>query len=171
MSGLIVRGDIESKIYLIRGHKVMIDRDLAALYGVTTGNLNKAVRRNLDRFPPDFMFRLARQEAEALRFQIGSLRHGQHSKYLPYVFTEHGVAMLSSVLNSKRAVQVNIQIIRAFMRLRALILSNTDLQRKLEDLEKKYDQQFRSVFEAIRSLLGEGAEPKRIEGFKTGRDK
>ena len=114
MKSLVPQEVIENKILLIRGIKVMLDKDLADLYGVTTGNLNKAVTRNLDSFPPDFMFRLTQEEADSLRFHFGSLKRGQHVKYLPRVFTEQGVAMLSSVLKSKKARQTNIAIMRAF---------------------------------------------------------
>lgn len=144
---------IQDKIYLIRGQKVILDRDLAQLYGVTTGNLNKAVKRNLDRFPEDFMFQLTIEEANASRFQIGTLKKGENIKYLPYAFTEQGVAMLSSVLRSKNAVQVNIQIMRVFTKLRQIMLTHKDLAQKIEELEKKYDGQFRAVFTAIRQLM------------------
>jgi phage regulator Rha-like protein len=133
----------------------MLDSDLAELYGVETFNLNKAVKRNIDRFPDDFMFQLSQEEAESLRFQIGmskvSGRGGRRS--LPYAFTEQGVAMLSSVLNSKQAVQVNITIMRAFVKLRELLATHKDLAEKLEALEKKYDRQFKIVFDAIRQLM------------------
>lgn len=143
---------IEGKILLIRGHKVLLDRDLAELYGVTTGNLNKAVDRNLDRFPEDFMFRLNPKEYDDLIFHFGRSSWGGTRK-LPRVFTEQGVAMLSSVLHSQRAVAVNIQIMRTFVRLREILGTHKDLARKLEQLEKKYDAQFRVVFEAIRELM------------------
>ena len=158
---------IESAILFIRGHKVMLDRDLAALYGVTTFNLNKAVKRNTDRFPEDFMFQLTAEEASTLRFQIGmSKGKGRGGRrYLPYVFTEQGVAMLSSVLRSKRAVQVNVEIMRAFVRLRRMLASNEDLARKLAALEKKYDSQFRVVFEAIQELMAPPTPRKRKIGF------
>ena len=162
--------DIESRIFLIRGQKVIFDADLAELYEVETFNLNKAVKRNLDRFPEDFMFQLTKEEADSLRFQIGmskvSGRGGR--RYLPYAFTEQGVAMLSSVLNSKRAVQVNITIMRAFMKLREMIVSHKDLARRLDDLEKKYDQQFRIVFDAIRELMAPPTKPRRKIGFDGG---
>jgi phage regulator Rha-like protein len=130
----------------------MLDRDLAKLYGVETRVLLQSMRRNLNRFPSDFMFQLSAEESTALRSQIVTLKggRGQHRKYLPYVFTEQGVAMLSSVLRSERAVQVNIEIMRAFVRLREMIATHKDLARKLEALEKKYDAQFRVVFDAIR---------------------
>ncbi len=141
---------------MIRRHKVMLDRDLAALYGVETKNLNKAVRRNIDRFPLDFMFQLTKEAAESLRFQFGTLKRGQHFKYLPYAFTEQGVAMLSSVLRSKQAVQVNVAIMRAFIRLRETLALHKELARKLADLEQKiegHDVAIRSLFEAIRQLM------------------
>jgi len=158
---------IERKIYLIRGHRVMLDRDLAEMYGVTTGHLNRAMFRNLESFPPDFMFQLTEVEYRSLRCQFGILKRGGHSKYLPRVFMEQGVSMLSSVLKSKRARMVNIQIMRTFVKLRELLNTHKELARKLEELEKKYDAQFRSVFDAIRALMeAPGPEPKRIEGFK-----
>ncbi len=147
---------IEQAILLIRGQKVMLDRDLAALYGVSTGNLNKAVKRNLDRFPADFMFQLTPDEAEALRFQFGSLKRGQHFKYFPFVFTEQGVAMLSSVLQSKRAVLANVAIMRAFVRLRQTLAMHKELAQKLAELERRiedHDASIRSLFEAIRQLI------------------
>jgi phage regulator Rha-like protein len=132
----------------------MLDSDLAELYEVETSNLNKAVKRNLDRFPQDFMFRLTREEADVLRFQIGMSKPkgGGGRRYLPYGFTEQGVAMLSSVLNSKRAVQVNIAIMRTFVRLRYILATHKDLAAKLEAMEKKYDRQFGVVFDILRQL-------------------
>jgi len=156
---------IESIIFSIRGKKVILDRDLANLYEVTTGNLNKAVKRNLDRFPDDFMFQLTPEEYESLRFHFGILKRGRHSKYLPYAFTEQGVAMLSSVLRSTRAVQVNIEIMRTFVRLRKMLAAHADLARKLAALEKKYDEQFRVVFDAIRQLMATSEKPKKKIGF------
>ena len=153
---------IQKKILLIQGHKVILDRDLAELYDVTTGNLNKAVRRNRGRFPPDFMFELTSQEADSLRFQFGSLKRGQHFKYLPMAFTEQGIAMLSSVLKSERAIQVNIAIMRVFVQIKAMLSSYKDLARKIEDLERKFDDHDRKivlVFEAIKELLKENQEP------------
>ena len=134
---------------LLRGHKVMLDFDLAGLYGVETKVLNKAVRRNLARFPDDFMFELSEREFADLRFQTGTSRWGGR-RYPPYAFTEQGVAMLSSVLRSERAVNVNIVIMRAFVRLRTMLSSHEDLARKLAALEKKYDARFKAVFDAIR---------------------
>jgi len=157
---------IESIILLIRGQKVILDRDLAQLYRVTTGNLNKAVKRNLDRFPNDFMFPLTKEEYESLRFQFGIFKKGQHSKYLPYAFTEQGVAMLSSVLRSKQAVHVNIEIMRAFVRLRQMLSAHKDLERKLAALENKYDEQFRVVFDAIRALMASPEKPRKRIGFE-----
>ena len=157
---------IEKAIVLVRGQKVMLDRDLAELYGVTTGNLNKAVKRNLDRFPPDFMFQLKQEEYESLRFQFGILKKGQHSKYLPYAFTEQGVAMLSSVLRSKRAVHANIEIMRAFVRLRQFLSAHKELKQKLEEMEMKYDEQFQVVFEAIRQLMTPPDPPRKRIGFE-----
>jgi hypothetical protein len=144
----------EHKILLIRGHKVMLDADLAALYGVETKNLNKAVKRNLERFPSDFMFQLTLEETLALRFQFGTSKEGRGGRrYLPYAFTEQGVSMLSSVLNSPRAIQVNIAIMRAFVKLRELLATHADLARKLAAMEKKHDQQFKIVFDAIRQMM------------------
>ncbi len=146
---------IESKIILIREHKVMFDMDLAELYGVTPKRLNEQVRRNISRFPSDFMFQLTLEEFSSLRSQFATLEKGKgkHRKYLPYVFTEQGIAMLSSVLHSDRAIQVNIEIMRAFVKLRQILSSHKGLARKLESLEKKYDSQFKVVFDAIRALM------------------
>jgi hypothetical protein len=164
---------IERKIYLIRGHKVMLDTDLAELYDVETRALNQAVKRNLGRFPEDFMFQLTAEEEAALSSQIVILKsgRGRHRKYLPYVFTEQGVAMLSSVLNSNRAVQVNIAIMRVFVKIRTLLASHADLLRRLDAMEEKYDEQFRIVFEAIRQLLDpEPVPPKNRIGFAVQED-
>lgn len=162
---------IESRILLIRGQKVILDSDLATLYEVETFNLNKAVKRNIDRFPEDFMFQLTKQESDALRFQFGiSKTEGRGGRrYLPYAFTEQGVAMLSSVLNSPRAVQVNIEIMRVFVRLRKMIASHEDLAGKLAMLENKYNTQFKVVFDAIRQLMKPITieETKKAIGFKT----
>ena len=156
---------IERRILLIRGQKVMLDSHLAELYSVETKVLKRAVRRNIERFPRDFMFQLTKEECDILRSQFGTLRWGEHAKYLPYVFTEQGVAMLSGVLHSKRAVQVNIEIMRAFVRLREILSTNKDLARKLEELERKYDEKFRVVFDAIRQLMTPPDPPKRRIGF------
>ena len=166
--GLIPEEKIEKSIYLIRGEKVMLDRDLALLYEVETKVLNRAVKRNLQRFPSDFMFQLTAEEAEILRCQIGtsSLSHGGR-RYLPYVFTEQGVAMLSSVLNSERAVLVNIEIMRAFVKLRQMLASNAELSRRLDELESKYDKQFRVVFDAIRQLMATPVRKRKEIGFRS----
>ena len=164
---LVPVGHIESIILLIRAHKVILDADLAELYGVETKILNKAVKRHLDRFPEDFMFQLTTEEVENLRFQIGTSRrmHGGR-RYLPYAFTEQGVSMLSGILNSPRAVQVNIEIMRAFVRLRQMLSAHKDLERKLIALEKKYDEQFKVVFDAIRALMAPPEKPRKIIGFE-----
>ena len=127
--------------------------------------MNKAVKRNIDRFPNDFMFQLTVEEYKSLRFHFGILEKGRHSKYLPYAFTEQGVAMLSSVLKSKRAVQVNIEIMRAFVRLRRMLSVHKDLERKLTDLEQKYDEQSKIVFEAIQQLMTPPVKPRKKIGF------
>ena len=164
-NGVVPVDQIENIILVIRGQKVILARELAELYGVTTGNLNKAVKRNIDRFPNDFMFQLTAEEYKSLRFHFGILEKGRHSKYLPYAFTEQGVAMLSSVLKSKRAVQVNIEIMRAFVRLRRMLSVHKDLERKLTDLEQKYDEQFKIVFEVISQLMTPPAKPRKKIGF------
>ena len=152
----------------------MLDADLAVLYGVSTKALVQAVKRNLERFPGDFMFHLTEQEVRALRSQIVTLDdasgrsrgRGRHAKYLPHAFTEQGVAMLSSVLKSKRAARVNVEIMRAFVRLRGMIAHSQDLARKLDALESKYDRQFKVVFDAIRELMAPPpSAPKRRIGF------
>ena len=167
MSAIVPTERIEAAILLLRGEKVLLDRDLAELYGVSTSNLNKAVTRNLTRFPPDFMFKLTRKEFADLKFHFGTSSWGGTRK-LPRAFTEHGVAMLSGVLQSDRAVRVNIEVMRAFVRLRRVIATHADLARKLEELESKYDQQFAVVFDAIRQLMSPAAEPKTSIGFRTG---
>lgn len=167
MKALVPLKVIEGKILLIRGQKVMLDSDLAELYGVETFNLNKAVKRNIDRFPHDFMFQLNNEEADSLRFQSGISKTAGRGgrRYLPYVFTEQGVAMLSSVLHSKRAVQVNIAVMRAFVKLREMIASHKDLEKKLSLLEIKFDGQFQIVFEAIRQIMVIEEKPKKKIGF------
>ena len=166
---LIPSERIEKAIYVIRGEKVMLDRDLAKLYGVLTGALNQAVRRNRERFPEDFMFQLTAAEVRELNLSqivIGSEKH-RDPRLRPYAFTEQGVAMLSSVLRSKQAIFVNIEIMRAFVKLRQLLASNTELSRRLDELESKYDKQFRVVFDAIRQLMtAPGAGRKEI-GFRS----
>ena len=143
---------VEQRIVLIRGHKVLLDSDLAAMYGVELRTLNQAVKRNRNRFPADFMFQVSRQEHEILRSQFVTSSWGGR-RYRPYAFTEHGVAMLSSVLRSEHAVAVNIQIIRTFVRLRELLSTHKELARKLDELEARYDDQFAVVFDAIRKLM------------------
>lgn len=150
---LVSTETLTGSIRLLRGHKVMLDADLAALYGVETKVLNQAVQRNLERFPEDFMFQLTDAEAEGLRSQFVTSKPGRGGRRTrPYAFTEQGVAMLSSVLKSPRAIQVNIEIMRAFVNLRQMVTSNADLARKLNALERKYDGQFKIVFAAIREL-------------------
>jgi hypothetical protein len=162
---------IEGSILLIRGQKVILDSDLAKLYGVATRALVQAVKRNIRRFPDDFMFQLTREEDETLRSQTVISKKGRGGRrYFPYAFSEQGVAMLSSVLNSNRAIEVNIAIMRAFVRLRELLGTNKDLARKLEDLERKlgqHNQKFQIAFEAIRQLMAPPPEPptKRRFGF------
>jgi hypothetical protein len=177
---------IERRIYLVRGEKIMLDADLAELYGVETKVLNQAVRRNRDRFPEDFMFQLTKEEGESLRSQFVTLEmrsqivtsklkrqfdtsetagRGRYRKYLPYAFTEQGVAMLSSVLRSRRAVEVNIAIMRAFVNLRRMMLSNEELNRRVNALEQKYDENFKIVFDALRRLLLAPEKPRRRIGF------
>lgn len=174
MEKLIER--VERRILLIRGHKVMLDSDLAELYGVPSKRLNEQVRRNIERFPDGFMFQLTKEEYQNLRSQIATLslrsqfvtlegKWGKHRKYLPLVFTEQGVAMLSSVLRSKRAIQVNIAIMETFVRLRELMATHRDLAQKLEALERKYDDQFKAVFDAIRELMAPPKQPRRRIGF------
>jgi hypothetical protein len=185
-SSVVAAADrIERAILVLRGHKVMLDTDLAALYGVAVKALNQAVLRNSERFPQDFMFQLTRDEVQSLRSQTvildagpgaaGSLRsqdvtldtgRGRHRKYLPYAFTEQGVAMLSSVLRSPRAVRVNVEIMRAFVRLRAIVASTADLARRLDAMEKTYDGRFKVVFAAIRGLMAPLERPQRRIGFR-----
>ncbi|MGD9854435.1 MAG: ORF6N domain-containing protein [Planctomycetaceae bacterium] len=152
-SALIPVERVERSILWIRDQKVMLDADLAELYGVETKRLVEAVKRNVDRFPADFMFQLTTEEFDVLRSQSATSKSWGGRRYAPYAFTEQGVAMLSSVLRSRRAVQVNIEIMRAFVRLRRLLATNEHLSRKLDSLEKKYDSQFKVVFDAIRELM------------------
>ena len=165
---------LAQRIRSVRGHKVMLASDLAALYGVQTKALIQAVRRNLDRFPSDFAFQLTEQELRVLRSQIVTLDEpsqgrGRYAKYAPYAFTEQGVAMLSSVLKSKQAVRVNVEIMRAFVRLRDLIGHDREMAKRLDDLESKYDRQFKVVFDAIRELMAPPTPaPKRRIGFVQG---
>jgi len=156
---------ITSKIYLIRNIKVMLDRDLADLYGVTTKALNQAVTRNEQRFPSDFMFRLTKEEKQELVTNCDRLDRLKHSSALPHVFTEQGVAMLSSVLRSERAIHVNIQIMRVFTRLRQAILDNADLRKELEDLKQISEDRFQIVFETLDQLINIENNPKKKIGF------
>ena len=162
---LLPQESIEGKIFTIRGKRVMLDRDLAGLYGVATGNLNKAVSRNIERFPEDFMFQLTKEEFKNLIFHFGTSSWGGTRK-LPRAFTEQGVAMLSSVLKSKRAIQVNIQIMRAFIKLKEMLSTHKDLKQKIEEMEKKYDYQFKIVFDAIKQLLEPPVKSKGKIGFQ-----
>lgn len=154
-SGAIIPEVVERRILIVRGQKVMLDSHLAELYGVTTKRLNEQVRRNIKRFPGDFMFQLSKEEDGSLRSHFATLNagRGRHRKFLPYAFTEQGVAMLSTVVNSERAILVNIEIMRSFVRLRDILSTHKDLARKLQELEQKYDSQFSAVFEAIRHLM------------------
>ena len=166
---------IEDTILLIRGKRVILDHDLAKLYGVAPRVLNQAAKRNLDRFPEDFMFQLTKDETEEwerlkrLRSQIVTLKkaRGTHMKYQPYAFTEHGILMLSSVLKSQRAVQVNIQIMRTFVRWRQMFLSNETLIERLDELEENYDAKFRIVFSAIRQIMNPRAVKRKAIGFRS----
>ncbi len=168
-TGLIPEKVIEHKIFMIRGHKVMLDKDLAMLYGVSVKRLNEQVRRNLKRFPGDFMFLLTRQEVINLRSQIATSSWGGR-RYVPYAFTEQGVAMLSGILNSNRAIQVNIAIMRAFVKLRQILSMNKELAYKLAELERKvekHDENIQAIFEAIRKLMvPTPIKPKPQIGFK-----
>lgn len=177
MRSLVPTERVEQKIFMIRDEKVMLDSDLAELYGVETGALNRAVKRNIERFPEDFMFQLTPEELDALRCQFGtsnlrsqfgiSKKKGGR-RYLPYVFTEQGVAMLSGVLHSKRAIAVNIAIMRTFVKLRRLVMSNRELARRLDELERKYDVQFKVVFDAIRELMKPPERNVKQIGFRAG---
>ena len=166
MRGLIPSEVIERRIHLFRGHKVMLDKDLALLYGVKPIRLREQVKRNLARFPDDFMFQLNDQEIDLMVSQNAIPSRKHLGGYNPYVFTEQGVAMLATVLNSDRAIQVNIEIMRAFVRLRQMLASNAELARKLAAMEKKYDTQFKAVFDAIRQLMMPPEKPKRKIGFR-----
>jgi hypothetical protein len=156
---------IEGKIFLIRGHKVMLSIDLAELYNVEPKVLTQAVKRNVERFPSDFMFQLTYREFTNLKSQIVTSSWGGIRRAMPYAFTEQGVAMLSGILNSPRAIRVNIEIMRAFVRLRQMLISNAELARKLNALEKKYDAQFKVVFDAIRELMTPPDKPRKRIGY------
>ena len=162
---LIPTETIETRIFFIRSKKIMIDKDLAELYKVKPIALRQQVKRNKERFPDDFMFQLTSEEVENMVSQNVIPSKQSLGGHLPYVFTEQGIAMLSSVLNSKRAINVNIQIMRTFTKLREMIEGNKDLRKKIEDMEKKYDKQFQIVFEAIKRLIEPELKPKRKVGF------
>ena len=166
MSKIVPQEVIVQKIFYIRGKKVMLDKDLAKLYGVTTSQLTRQVRRNLERFPEDFLILFTQKEFDNLMCQFGISSWGGTRK-LPFAFTEQGIAMLSGVLHSERAIQVNVAIMRTFVRLRALVADHHGLARKLAELEQKYDRQFKSVFEAIREIMSAHSIPrKRIIGLE-----
>ena len=168
MTSIISTESIVNKIVFLRGEKVLLDHDLAELYGVETKVLKQAVRRNIKRFPDDFMFELTKEENQSLRSQNVTLKRGRHSKYSPFAFTEQGVAMLSSVLNSERAIEVNISIMRAFVQLRKMIASHDKLARKLAELEQhleSHDEQIQAIFEAIRQLMIPPTKPRKKIGF------
>jgi len=164
MSDIVPVERVTEKIYDIRNKKVMLDRDLAELYQVETKYLKQTVRRNIERFPSDFMFELSEEELKILRSQIATSSWGG-VRYSPFAFTEQGVAMLSSVLKSKRAIQVNIQIMRAFTQLRTMVAGYKELKAKIEAMEERYDEQFQIVFNAIKSLIELEERPKRKIGF------
>jgi hypothetical protein len=156
---------IENAILLIRGEKVILDADLAKLYGVTTARLNQQVKRNLERFPSDFMFQLTSKEYESLMLQIATSKKRGGRRKLPNVFTEHGAIMAANVLNSKTAVQASVQVVRAFIRLRQMLASNAELARELSEIERKYDAQFKVVFDAIRQLMTPPEPQRKQIGF------
>ena len=159
---------IGQKIFFVRGTRVMLDSDLASLYGVATKNLNKAVKRNASRFPSDFMFQLSPKELHSLGFQTGTSKPRRGGRrYVPYAFTEQGVAMLSSVLRSARAVQVNVAIMRTFVRLREMLATHEELRQKINAMEKRYDARFQAVFDTIRRMLETPIPPKKPIGFHT----
>lgn len=171
MKGLIPVEMIERKILFMRGEKVMLDADLAALYGVTTKRLNEQAKRNRDRFPGDFMFQLTEEEKAEVVANCDHLKKLKFSPVLPYAFTEHGAIMLASVLNSPVAVQTSVLVVRAFVKLRQMLASNAELARKLTDMEKKYDTQFKVVFDAIRQLMTPLVPKKKPIGFRaSGKD-
>ena len=167
MADLISTEAITNKIFVIRGKKVMLDRDLAQLYEVTTKRLNEQVKRNAKRFPEDFMLQLTKTEKDELVANCDRFDSMKHSTVLPYAFTEQGVAMLSGILSSNRAIMVNIQIMRAFTQLRRMLLTDKNLRYKIEEMERKYDKQFAIVFQAIKQLLEPlPVKEKRVIGFK-----
>lgn len=160
---------IHGRIMVVRGQKVMLDRDLAELYGVETKQLKRQVRRNLSRFPEDFMSEISKEENERLRSQFGTLKQGEHSKYLPMAFTEQGVAMLSSVLGSEQAIQVNIHVIRVFARMREVLLAQHDLLRRLEALEGRvsgHDEEIQALFDHLTAMVSNAEQARRTIGFR-----
>lgn len=174
MKSLIPVEMIERKILLIRGEKVMLDADIAELYGVATKRLNEQIRRNSDKFPEDFAFQLAAEEWQSIKsrgdlnrsqFATGSQKH-RDPRFLPWVFTEHGAIMAATVLNSKQAVAMSVYVVRAFVKLREMIASHKDLAKRLDELEKKYDSQFKVVFDAIRQLMAPPETKKKKIGFR-----
>ena len=167
-NALIPSERIERSILLIRGKKVMLDADLARLYAVSPKRLNEQVRRNSERFPPDFMFQLTNQEVVRLRSQFATLERGRgkHRKYLPYAFTEHGAIMAANVLSSQRAIEMSIYIVRAFVKLKEALSSHSELAKKVAELEKRYDHKFKVVFDAIFELMNPPDRRTKVEGFK-----
>lgn len=158
---------IVNKIYVIRGQKVMLDRDLAKLYDVETKRLKEQVRRNIDRFPESFMFELSDEENDSLRSQFATLKRGRHSKYPPFVFTEHGILMLSSVLNSKTAIKMSVQIIETFVQLRKLANNYEEIMKKIQQMESQYKEQFGEIYEALQHLMSKTEQPSRKRiGYK-----
>ena len=175
-TGLVTTESVERAIIVLRGRRVILDSELAALYGVTVSVFNQAVKRNMERFPADFAFQLTREEYESLRSQIVILKAGRgaHRKYLPYVFTEHGAVMAASVLNSPKAVEMSVEVVRAFVRLRQILAANRQLAARVDDLERKMNQSnaahsknIGTLFDAVRSLMTAPEKPKRQIGFQT----
>ena len=168
---LMVLEVIEKRIFLMRGQKVMLDVHLAELYGVETKALKRAVRRNKDRFPDDFIFQMTKEEYDSLRYHFGTLKRGEHAKYLPYAFTEHGAIMVASVLNSPKAIEASVYVVRAFVRLRNLLASHKELALKLNELEQRiasHDGDIQAIVKAIRQLMQVPEKPKRRIGFRVG---
>ena len=175
-TGLVTPESVERAIIVLRGRRVILDSELATLYGVTVSVFNQAVKRNMERFPADFAFQLTRGEYESLRSQIVILKAGRgaHRKYLPYVFTEHGAVMAASVLNSPKAVEMSVEVVRAFVRLRQLLAANRQLAARVDDLERKMNQSnaahsknIGTLFDAVRNLMTAPEKPKRQIGFQT----
>jgi len=165
VDSIVLLENIESRIFLIRGHKVMIDADLANIYGVTTKRLNEQIKRNRDRFPEDFMFQLTKEEKDEVVANCDHLKKLKYSPVLPNAFTEHGAIMIATILNSPVAVQASIHVVRAFVKLRQILASNKELSKRFNELEKKYDAQFKVVFDAIRQLMTPPEPKRRKIGF------